>query len=48
VNWIKQLTVYVNAQNYISFANHRGYNPENGDTTYPWAKTLIFGINAKF
>ena len=48
VNWIKELTVYLNAQNYISFANHRGYNPENGDTTYPWAKTMIFGINAKF
>ena len=48
INWIKGLTVYVNAQNYISYANHRGYNPENGDTTYPWAKTMIFGINAKF
>jgi TonB-dependent starch-binding outer membrane protein SusC len=48
VNWIKELTVYVNAQNYLSSANHRGYNPENGDTTYPWAKTMIFGINAKF
>ncbi len=48
INWVKELTVYLNAQNYISFANHRGYNPENGDTTYPWAKTMIFGINAKF
>jgi TonB-linked SusC/RagA family outer membrane protein len=47
-NWIKELTVYLNAQNYLSRANHRGYNPENGDTTYPWAKTMIFGINAKF
>lgn len=48
VNWIKELTVYVNAQNYFNSANHRGYNPENGDTTYPWAKSMIFGINAKF
>lgn len=48
INWIKELTVYVNAQNYFNTANHRGYNPENGDTTYPWAKTMIFGINAKF
>lgn len=48
INWIKELTVYVNAQNYISFANQRGYNPENGDVSYPWSKTMIFGINAKF
>lgn len=47
-NWIKQLNVYVNLQNYFSDANHRGYNPENGDTTYPWAKTMIFGMNVKF
>ncbi len=47
-DWVKELTVFLNAQNYISYANHRGYNPENGDTTYPWAKTMIFGINAKF
>lgn len=48
INWMKELTVYVNAQNYFNYANHRGYNPENGDTTYPWAKSMIFGINAKF
>lgn len=48
INWIKELNMYVNAQNYFSRANQRGYNPENGDTTYPWAKSMIFGINAKF
>jgi len=47
-NWIKELSVYVNAQNYICFANQRGYNPENGDVSYPWTKTMMFGINAKF
>ncbi len=47
-SWIKNLTVYINAQNYFNYANHRGYNPENGDTTYPWAKSMIFGVNAKF
>jgi len=47
-NWVKQLNVYVNLQNYFNQANHRGYNPENGDTTYPWAKTMIFGVNVKF
>ena len=45
---IKELSVYVNAQNYISYSNQRGYNPENGDVSYPWAKTLLFGFNAKF
>lgn len=47
-NWVKQLNVYVNLQNYFNHANHRGYNPENGDTTYPWAKTMIVGVNVKF
>lgn len=47
-NWMKGLSVYVNAQNYVSFSNQRGYNPENGDVSYPWAKTLMFGINARF
>ena len=31
-----------------TFANHRGYNPINGDTSNPWAKSIILGINAKF
>ncbi|MGD9929226.1 MAG: TonB-dependent receptor [Mangrovibacterium sp.] len=48
VNWVKQLNVYLNMQNYFNRANHRGYNPENGDTTYPWAKSMIFGVNVKF
>ncbi|MGV8090635.1 MAG: TonB-dependent receptor [Mangrovibacterium sp.] len=47
-NWVKQINVYVNLQNYFNRANHRGYNPENGDTTYPWAKTMIVGVNVKF
>jgi hypothetical protein len=48
MNWFNNITVYVNAQNYLSFSNFRGYNPENGDVNYPLAKTLIFGINANF
>ncbi len=46
--WLKGATVYVNAQNYFNYANHRGYNPENGDVSYPWAKAIIFGFNTKF
>lgn len=48
IKWINRLTIYVNLQNYVNWANHRGYNPENGDDTYPWAKTMVFGIDAKF
>ncbi|WP_372772580.1 TonB-dependent receptor [Mangrovibacterium sp.] len=47
-NWIKELNFYVNAQNYFNFANHRGYNPENGSVNFPYAKTMIFGVRAKF
>lgn len=47
-SWIQELNFYVNAQNYLTFANHRGYNPENGKVDFPYAKTMIFGIRAKF
>lgn len=45
---LKDATVYLNAQNYISFANFRGYNPENGDILYPLAKSIRLGVNLKF
>jgi len=48
VKRIKQLSLNVNFQNFVTFANHRGYNPVNGDTSNPWAKSIILGINAKF
>ncbi|WP_201300997.1 SusC/RagA family TonB-linked outer membrane protein [Sunxiuqinia indica] len=48
LNWVSNLNFYVNAQNYLNFANHRGYNPENGKVDFPYAKTMIFGIRAKF
>lgn len=44
----KSLKVNLNFQNFVTFANHRGYNPINGDTSNPWAKSIILGINAKF
>ncbi|MFV0505807.1 MAG: SusC/RagA family TonB-linked outer membrane protein, partial [Bacteroidales bacterium] len=46
--WIKELQLYVNAQNYITLSNQRGYNPENGESNYPYAKALLFGVRAKF
>ena len=45
---VKSLKVNLNFQNFVTFANHRGYNPINGDTSNPWAKSIILGINAKF
>ena len=43
---VKSLKVNLNFQNFVTFANHRGYNPINGDTSNPWAKSIILGINA--
>jgi TonB-linked SusC/RagA family outer membrane protein len=45
---LKKLEFNVNFQNFVTFANHRGYNPVNGDTSAPWTKTILFGINIKF
>jgi hypothetical protein len=38
----------VNAQNFINIANHRGYNPESGNVTSPYVKTMLIGFTAKF
>jgi TonB-linked SusC/RagA family outer membrane protein len=48
VKAVKDLTVNVNFQNVAAWANHTGYNPENGDVSNPFARTIMFGINAKF
>lgn len=49
VKGINNLNMYVNLQNFLSTApKHRGYNPENGDVSHPWAKMVIIGVNAKF
>lgn len=45
---LKGITAGVNLENFITFANQRGYNPENGDTSYPWIKTVNFNLNVKF
>ena len=48
VKAVKDLTVNVNFQNVAAWANHTGYNPQNGDVSNPFARTIMFGINAKF
>jgi len=46
--WVKGLKVNFNVQNPFSYATHRGYNPENGDVTYPWIRSYTLGINFNF
>lgn len=45
---IRNLAVNLNFQNFVTFANHRGYNVVNGDISNPWAKSVILGVNIKF
>ncbi len=45
---VRGLQAGVNFQNFITFANQRGYNPENGDTSYPWVRTVNLSLNLKF
>ena len=47
VKTIKGLKVNLNFQNFITFTNHRGYNPVNGDISNPWAKAIILGVDLK-
>lgn len=47
-NYIKGLLFTVNLQNFITSANHPGYNPENGDVSNPYGKLVTFGLNVKF
>lgn len=48
VKTIRSLSVSLNFQNFVTIANHRGYNPVNGDISNPWAKSVTLGINIKF
>ena len=47
-DYIKSLVFNVNFQNFVTSANHTGYNPENGDVSNPYGKTIMFGVNIKF
>jgi TonB-linked SusC/RagA family outer membrane protein len=48
IKTLKKLTLNVNLQNFFANSTTRGYNPENGDVSNPWAKIVMFGISAKF
>ncbi len=45
---VQNVNVYINAQNFVTFTNFRGYNAETGDVTNPFAKTLMLGFNFNF
>ena len=48
IKTVKRVDVSLNFQNFVTFANHRGYNPVSGDVSNPWAKAVILGVNLKF
>ncbi len=48
MGWLKKASCFIDLQNYMNYANHRGYNPENGDVSYPWSKTVLLGLSTKF
>ncbi len=48
VKTVKGLTFKVNLQNFFTKSKTNGYNPENGDVSNPWGKTVMFGVSAKF
>jgi len=48
IKGIKGFSFDVNFQNFATAATTYGYNPENGDMSNPWGKTIMFGLNAKF
>lgn len=47
VKTVKGVSASLNFQNFVTFANHRGYNPINGDISNPWAKSITLGVNVK-
>lgn len=45
---VKGITAGINFENFITFANQRAYNPENGDISYPWIRTVNLSLSVKF
>lgn len=48
IKTVKALTFKMNFQNFFTSSKTNGYNPENGDVSNPWGKTIMFGVSAKF
>jgi TonB-linked SusC/RagA family outer membrane protein len=45
---IERLRVYTNLENYFTFTNFEGYNPENTTMDYPLMKQCVIGLNLTF
>lgn len=42
---VKRLRIYTNLENFFTFTDFEGYNPENTSMAYPLMKQCVFGIN---
>ncbi|MBO9591562.1 MAG: TonB-dependent receptor [Niabella sp.] len=45
---IDRLRVYADLENYFTFTDFKGYNPENSGISYPLMKQWIIGLNIAF
>ena len=42
---VKRLRIYTNLENYFTFTDFEGYNPENPSMSYPLMKQWVIGVN---
>lgn len=42
---IEKIRVYANLENFLTFTDFKGYNPENAGVSYPLMKQVVFGLN---
>jgi TonB-dependent starch-binding outer membrane protein SusC len=45
---LNKVRVFGNLENYFTFTNWPGQDPETDDITYPLSKTVSFGLNIGF
>lgn len=45
---VDRLRVFANMENYFTFTNFKGYNPENASVAYPLMKQWVVGLNVTF
>ncbi|GGH30238.1 TonB-dependent receptor [Sphingobacterium alkalisoli] len=45
---VDRLRLYANLENYFTFTNFEGYNPENASVSYPMMKQWVVGLNVTF
>ena len=45
---VERLRVFANLENYFTFTDFEGYNPENASVSYPLMKQWVVGLNVTF